>query len=125
MLGAVVAAVAASACCVVPGILALVGISGVGAAAALEPYRPVFLGATAALLGLGFYLAYRKPRVRADAGADCACPASRKQRWGRSMLWNAALAVVVFAAYPTIAAVLFQSDALDCITTSSNLCFYA
>jgi len=107
MAGAVVAAIAASACCVVPAILALVGISGVGAAAVLAPYRPLLLGATAALLGLGFYLAYRKPRTAAaESGAEdaCGCPAPRTRRSGKWMLWLAAVGVVFFAAYPYIAA---------------------
>ena len=56
MAGAIFAAIAASACCVLPAILAFVGVSGLGAAAALETYRPLFLGVTALLLGGGFYL---------------------------------------------------------------------
>lgn len=113
MAGAVVAAIAASACCVVPAILALVGISGVGAAAALEPYRPLFLGATAALLGLGFYLAYRKPRAVAGAGAHvdaCGCPAPRTRRSGKWMLWLAAVGVLFFAGYPYIAAATAETQ---------------
>ncbi len=105
LIGAAIAAIAASACCVVPAVLALVGISGVGAAV-LTPYRPLFLGVTAVLLGLGFYLSYRAPRAAAADAADsdsCGCPAPRTRRSGRSMLWLGAIAVAFFAAYPYIA----------------------
>lgn len=51
MLGAITAALAASACCLVPAVLAVVGLSGAGGGAALAPYRVCFLTATAAALG--------------------------------------------------------------------------
>lgn len=99
LVGAVVAAIAASACCLGPAVLAVIGISGVGLAAALEPYRPVLLAITGALLAVGFVLIYRRPR----SAPDCACPASRAARSGRLMLWVATLLVVGFAAYPYLA----------------------
>jgi mercuric ion transport protein len=58
LVGAVLGALGASACCLGPALLALVGLAGVGVAAAFEPYRPAFLGVSAVLLGLGFYLTY-------------------------------------------------------------------
>jgi copper chaperone CopZ len=124
MAGAVVAAIAASACCVVPAVLAIIGISGVGFAAALEPYRPALLAATAALLGLGFYLAYRKPRAAAGANVPvdaCGCPAPRTRRAGRSMLWIAALAVAGFAAYPYLAAATAETEKRgDAVQTAAS-----
>ncbi len=80
--GAVLAALAASACCILPAVLALVGVSGVGLADALAPWRPVFLSATAGLLGLGFYLSYR----RRKAALACDCPSSRGSRTARGAL---------------------------------------
>ena len=53
--GSVVAAVAASACCLGPVLLSLVGAGAFGAAAVrLEPLRPIFLAFTGALLAGGF-----------------------------------------------------------------------
>ena len=61
LIGAVVAAFAASACCLLPALLAFVGLSGVGLAAAMETHRPLLLAATGGLLVAGFYLLYLRP----------------------------------------------------------------
>src|SRR5690606_26559218 len=81
MLGAITAALAASACCLVPAVLAVVGLSGAGFGAALAPYRAVFLIATGVALGAGFWLVYRKQK---DA---CGCEAPRGRRAARIALW--------------------------------------
>lgn len=94
LVGAVGAAVAASACCVLPPVLAIAGLSGAGFAAALAPYRPYFLLATAVALGIGFWLVHRK---RPDA---CGCEAPRARRSARVALWIATVATVAVAAYP-------------------------
>ena len=84
MVGAVIAAFASSYCCLLPALLASVGLSGVGLAAAIEPYRWVLLGLTAGFLAVGFYLLYWRPvrvkTVEADANwetCDCETPRSR------------------------------------------------
>ena len=68
--GAVVAAIAASACCVVPALLAIFGVSGAGIALELGPYRPILLGLGAASLAVGFYLTYRKPKNAGTAASE-------------------------------------------------------
>ena len=54
---AVVATVAASACCLGPLVLLGLGISGawISRLTALEPYRPLFIGLTLVFLGYAFY----------------------------------------------------------------------
>src|SRR5882724_1863779 len=59
VIGGVVAALAASACCVVPAILAIVGASGAGIASRLGPWRPYLLAGTAVALAIAFWFAYR------------------------------------------------------------------
>src|SRR3989338_8143027 len=59
--GAVVAALAASACCIGPFVLAVLGLGGAASALALAPYRPWLLGASFLLLGASFYLTYPRP----------------------------------------------------------------
>jgi mercuric ion transport protein len=55
----IVAATVASACCIGPVVLVLLGAGTFGASlASLEPYRPIFLGVTTLLLGVAFYAAY-------------------------------------------------------------------
>jgi mercuric ion transport protein len=96
MLGAVTAAVAASACCLVPAVLAVVGLSGAGFGAALAPYRVYFLAATGVALGIGFWLAYRRQK---DA---CGCSGPRGRRATRVALWITAALSVALAAYPLL-----------------------
>lgn len=92
------AAVAASLCCILPIVFALGGFAIVGASAFFESVRPYFLVATFALLGVGFYLAYRKPKSSCDPSSACARPPVT--RVGRLALWIAAAFAVAFAAFP-------------------------
>lgn len=96
MLGAITAAVAASACCLVPAVLAVVGLSGAGFGATLAPYRLYFLAATGVALGVGFWLAYRRQK---DA---CGCSIPRGRRATRAALWFTAALSVALAAYPLL-----------------------
>ncbi|MCB9492475.1 MAG: cation transporter [Dehalococcoidia bacterium] len=96
MLGAITAAIAASACCLVPAVLAVVGLSGAGFGAALAPYRLYFLAATGVALGVGFWLTYRRQK---DA---CGCSVPRGRRATRVALWFTAAVVVALAAYPLL-----------------------
>ena len=96
MLGAITAAIAASACCLVPAVLAIVGLSGAGFGAALAPYRFYFLAATGVALGVGFWLAYRRQK---DA---CGCTVPRGRRATRIALWFTAALAIALAAYPLL-----------------------
>lgn len=93
--GAIFAALVASACCIGPAMLALIGLSGAALSAALAPWRPVFLVITGMLVAIGLYLAFR--RRPADA---CGCPAPRTRRVGRSLMVIVAAVAVALAAYP-------------------------
>lgn len=104
--GALVAALAASACCIVPALLGLLGISGLGFAAALESYRPHFLAIAAGFIGLGFYFAYGRRPAKTDA-CDCERPTSK--RLGKAALWGATVAVAIFAAYPYVAGAMAET----------------
>ena len=97
--GALLAALAASSCCLGPLLLAALGVGGAGATAALSAYRPYLLAGTALLLAGGFYFTYRKPR--AAAGDACACERPRSTRVG---LWIATVIVVLVAAAPPLLA---------------------
>lgn len=81
--------------------MAALGIGGAGAFAVLAAWRPYALGATASLLGLGFYLTYRKPRTARDA---CGCERPRANRAGRVALWVATAVVLLVAASPRLLA---------------------
>ena len=91
---AVLAAGVASACCIGPVALVLLGAGAFGASlSALEVYRPVMLGLTAALLGGAFYVAYRPM-----SDSDKCSPASRTRT--RIAIWLAAALAVALVAFP-------------------------
>jgi mercuric ion transport protein len=92
----VLGAIGASACCIIPFALFLLGISGawIGNLTALAPYKPFFVAGTLAFLGLGFYLVYRRPKAAVCAeGSYCARPASH--RIAKIGLWTAAVLVLL------------------------------
>lgn len=106
--GAIVTAFLASVCCVGPLVLALLGIGGGALLVRFEPYRPYFTAVTLGLLGLGFWLQYRKPKPAADDdGVACDCPMPRANKAGRVMLWVATVLVVGMLAFPYIASLIW------------------
>lgn len=93
------AAILASACCLGPLILVTLGFSGawISNLTALEPYRPVFIGA--ALVAL--YFAWRRifrPVQACRPGEVCALPGVR--RGYQLMFWVVATLAAVAMAYP-------------------------
>jgi mercuric ion transport protein len=97
----VVAATVASACCVGPVVLVLLGVGTFGASlASLERFRPGFIAVTTVLLGVAFYSAYRP----ADDCGVCV-PASRRK--ARIVVWIAAACVGVLVAFPYYVRFLF------------------
>jgi mercuric ion transport protein len=70
--GALLAALAASSCCILPLVLFSLGVSGawIGNFTRLAPYQPWFVAATIAFLGTGYWLVYRSSKLAcADEGA--------------------------------------------------------
>jgi mercuric ion transport protein len=100
-LGGILAALAASSCCVVPFALFLAGVSGawIGNLTALKPYQPYFIALTVAFLGGGYYAVYRKPKA-ADCveGSYCARPAS--DQIAKIGLWVATVLVIIAVGFP-------------------------
>src|SRR5207245_939372 len=75
--GSVVSGILASACCIGPLVLGLMGISGAAFARRFEPFRPYLLVVTYALLGGAFYLTYRPPAA-CGPGEACATKTTLK-----------------------------------------------
>ncbi len=97
-IGSVLTAAAASACCLGPIVLSVVGAGALSATATkLEAVRPYFLGLTVVLLVLGFYHAYRPAGDICRADGTCA-PSSKRS--ARLVLWIATVVVVLLAAFP-------------------------
>jgi mercuric ion transport protein len=101
--GGMVGALAASTCCIVPLVLFSLGVSGawIGTLTALAPYQPLFVAATVAILGYGFYRVYGRP---SDACADdSACARPLPNRFVKLGLWTAAVLVTAAFAFNYIA----------------------
>ena len=88
-------AVATTFCCAGPAVFAVLGTSGVLAAARLEPYRPYFILASVVLLSIGFWLAYR-PKGGC-IGKTCITTSAKVTR---ALLWIAALTTVAAIIFP-------------------------
>lgn len=99
ILGASLAAIGASICCVVPLVLVLLGISGawIGNLTALDPWRPWFTAATLLLLGLAFWSLYG-PSSRCHTEGECGEPRILKRR--RRWLWLAAVVIGLLLLFP-------------------------
>ncbi|NOY45518.1 MAG: mercury transporter MerT [Deltaproteobacteria bacterium] len=94
--GAVVSGLLASACCVGPLLAVFLGVTGAGALARLEPYRPWFGVLMVVFLGYGFYRAYWRPRK----GEACCTPASLRVQ--RVILWIATLVATGLFLFPRV-----------------------
>lgn len=99
IIASIVAAVAASACCLGPVVFSIVGAGALGATAvALEPLRPLLLVVTGALLVAGFYITYRRgPAQACGPGENCH---PRANKMVRTLLWIAAAVVVLLVTFP-------------------------
>jgi len=106
--GGLLSALLASVCCIGPLVFAALGV-GVGATGFLAdtagvlkgllPYRSAFIGLTILLLGIGFYLAYRKPEsVRCGPGDVCAQGSLKSG--DRTWLWIMASLALVLVLVP-------------------------
>jgi mercuric ion transport protein len=97
--GALVSAIVASACCWLPLLLIVLGVSSVGIGVAFETLRPWFIGASVVLLGVGFYVFYFR-REECAEGSACDTPHPGVRRSARIMLWVATVGVAAFIFLP-------------------------
>lgn len=101
-----IAAVLASACCVGPLLLLMLGISGawIGNLTALEPYRPMFIG----VAGVALFVAYRRifrPASDCQPGEVCALP---RVRTAYRVLFGLIVALLLVAVgFPFVAPLLY------------------
>lgn len=103
LIGGALAAVGASACCLGPLLLVALGMSGawIGNLMALQPYRPVFIGAAAVFLALAWWKIYR-PRVTETCAAGGACALPRSNRRYRILFWLVSALVLIALTYPLV-----------------------
>jgi mercuric ion transport protein len=99
IVGAGMAAIGASICCVVPLVLVLMGISGAWIAnlTALDRWRPWFTAATVLCLVVAFWHLYG-PASRCRTDGSCVEPRTLAQR--RRWLWSATVVIALLLLFP-------------------------
>lgn len=105
--GGVVAGIAASLCCIGPLLSLGLGLGSFAAAAWFSQWRPVLLGITFVLLGLAWYLTYRRPKADCADGT-CARPLGQT---ARVSLWVGTIVALTAAVYPSLPAAKHQINA--------------
>jgi mercuric ion transport protein len=93
--GGIIGAIGASACCLLPLVLIIFGVSGAWMAnlRALEAYQPYFITLAIGALGYGFYQVYWKSKQACAEGAACARPMIPSYLV-KIVLWTGAIIVV-------------------------------
>lgn len=109
MCASIVAAGAASLCCISPLLAMGLGLGTLGGAALTEEWRPWLLGWSGLVLAGAFYLTYRRRPENECAGGACAV--SPKTRRGQKMLlWLWAAAVLLLGAFPYYSGSLWSAS---------------
>lgn len=100
LLGAILGAVAASACCILPALLGIASASTLGLGSTLAPYRPYLMALTIVLLALGFYCTYRTAPGEGCRDEECRRESAGPKRFSRALLWVVTVFTVGTMLYP-------------------------
>ncbi len=105
----IIAAIASAACCILPLILFLFGISGawIGNLTAMEPYRPYFLTVAAITVLFGYWKIYLKKKVN-SCERDSYCSMPKSDLINKIMLWISSVIIILVLLYPYIAPVVLN-----------------
>ena len=106
LIGGLLAAFGASACCFGPLALVTLGFGGAWAARLrwLEPWQPGFMGLTVLFLGIAFHRLYIKPRRCAP---DEVCASRAVLRRQRLLFWLATAAATAMLTLPLYASLFY------------------
>lgn len=100
-LSGVVAATAASLCCIAPVLALVAGTSGMATTFSwMEPFRPYLIALTVLVLGVAWY---QKLRYRKEAESDCGCAEDEKPKFlqSKKFLLIVTLSAGLMLAFPT------------------------
>ena len=97
--GAVIAAIGASACCIGPLVLLSLGIGGawMSTLTSMEAIRPFFLIATLVFIGLAFRKLYLAPET-CETGDACESPSVKRNQ--RVVFWVGSVFLIGLLAFP-------------------------
>jgi copper chaperone CopZ len=99
--GGFLSALLASLCCLGPFLAVTLGLGGFAASSWFARGRPYFLAGALSLLGLAWYLTYRRPKRPCAEGQVCAVAPGR--RASRIALWIVTALAVPAALFPWLA----------------------
>ena len=115
------AAFAASLCCIAPVLGVLGGLGGIASTFSfLEPLRPYLIGVTALVLGFAFYQAYN-PKKKDDI--DCACEEDEKKSFlnSKTFLWIVAGVSILMFSFPSYSHIFFPETNKIVFVNESNI----
>lgn len=115
--GGIFAGLAASLCCIGPLLFLGLGLGSFAASGWFAPWRPVLLAVTFVLLGLAWWLTYRKPKTNCADGS-CAQPPGKATRFS---LWLGTLVALGAAIYPSMPAANHQINAATVLVGDAKL----
>jgi len=100
--GAVLAAIGASVCCVGPLLLISLGIGGawMSALTSMETVRPYFIILTLIFIGLGYRKLYLIPESCKE-GEACAVPEVKQKQ--RMIFWSGSALILLLLGFPWVA----------------------
>ena len=106
LIGGILAALAASLCCVGPLVLVMLGLGGawVASLAALEPDRPIFLGLGVIFLFLAYQKIYRAPTLCAT---ESVCAKPQTARLSKILFWLVAGLMLFAIVFPYFAPLFY------------------
>src|SRR5436309_15871127 len=92
--GSIVAAFAASLCCITPLLFVLLGVGSLGVGTIFETARPYMLACSVLLLAVAYYRTYLRAEPICAPGEACQVMPGRPT--ARIALWLATAAVILF-----------------------------
>ena len=107
LIGGVLAAIAASLCCIGPLVLVMLGMGGawVSSLSVMEPFRPYLLVIAIIFLFFAWKKIYRAPVVVCTPGSLCAMP--QTNRTYKVLFWIVAALIVISLVSPYIAPLFY------------------
>ena len=98
-MGAIIAAIGASVCCVVPLLLLSLGISGawMSTLTSMQPVRPFFIILTLVFIGLGYRKLYLIPE-NCEEGEACASTEVREKQ--QMIFWIGSVLILMLLTFP-------------------------
>src|SRR5262249_16930467 len=106
--GALLGAIAASSCCILPLMLFSLGVGGawIGLLTAVEPYQPIFIIAGLGFVAAGHYAVYRNRRLVCTEDGSCTRPIAIRSI--RLALWTATILLAAAVAFPYVVPALLK-----------------